>query len=163
MALTEAQKAAKARYVKKKYDEAPKVECECGCGGKMKSVDEYGRSRKFITGHNGRKYPHGEKQPHKKAWVKRNRQWANDRRRRIARQRKIKLIQRLGGQCDECGLEYSGKNGAVFEFHHVDPDTKLFGIGSELSNKSFAELKAEADKCQLLCANCHQIGHLGEY
>lgn len=38
-----------------------------------------------------------------------------------------------------------------------------FGLGSELTNKSFDALKAEVDKCQLLCANCHQIHHLGEY
>lgn len=163
MALTEAQKEAKARYFKKKYDEAPMVECACGCGEQMKSVDEYGRPKTYLTGHNGRKYPHDDPHAHQKAWVKRNRAWANERRQKIARERKVQFIERLGGKCDHCGLEYNGSNGAVFEFHHDDPTTKEFGLGSELTNKSFAALKKEVDKCQLLCANCHQIHHLGEY
>lgn len=156
-------KEVKERYWKKKYDDAPEVECACGCGQVMKSVDLYGRAKRFITGHNGRKYAHDDKQAHKKAWVKRNRQWANSRRQGIARKRKVKLILHLGGECVVCGLKYSGSNGAVFEFHHTDPSTKEFGVGSELSNKTFAKLKAEVDKCVLLCANCHQIGHLGAY
>lgn len=163
MALTESQKEAKARYAKKKHDEAPMVECACGCGERMKSVDEYGRAKKFVSGHNGRKYPHGDKNAHQKAWVKRNRSWVNGRRQKIARERKIEFIKRLGGRCDKCGIEYNSVNGAIFEFHHDDPATKEFGLGSELTNKSFNALKAEVDKCQLLCANCHQIHHLGEY
>ena len=156
-------KEVKERHWKKKHDEAPEVECACGCGQLMKSVDLYGRNKRFITGHNGRKYPHAEKQPHKKAWVRRNRQWVNSRRQVIARKRKVELIHHLGGQCVACGLKYNGENGAVFEFHHTDPSTKEFGMGSELTNRAFAELKAEADKCVLLCANCHQIEHLGAY
>ena len=163
MALTEAQKEAKLRYAQKRYDEAPEVECGCGCGEKMKSVDKYGRPKTYISGHNNRKHVHDDKYAYKKAWVSRNREWVNNRRQKIARERKVSFIRRLGGKCDYCGLEYNGTNGAVFEFHHDDPSSKEFGIGSELTNKSLEELKAEVDKCQLLCANCHQIEHLGEY
>lgn len=156
-------KEVKERYWKKKYDEAQEIECACGCGERFKAVDLYGRPKTYINGHNNRKYDHDDKQAHKKEWVKRNRDWVNERRQRISRERKIMLIQQLGGKCDKCSLEYNGRNGAVFEFHHDDPEIKLFGLGKQLTNKSFAVLKDEADKCQLLCANCHQICHLGEY
>ena len=107
--------------------------------------------------------PLTHKHAHQKAWVSRNRDWANARRKRIARERKVAFIERLGGKCDHCGLEYDGKNGAAFEFHHTGEFEKDFQIGGDLTNKSIEALKAEVDKCQLLCANCHQIHHLGEY
>ena len=153
----------KQRHWKKKYDAAPEVACACGCGQAMKSIDCYGRPKRFLTGHNGRKYLHGDHWAHKKAWLSRNRAWANGRRQGIARKRKVRLIYQLGGECRKCGLKYDGANGAVFEFHHTDPATKKFGMGSELSNKAFAALMAEADKCILFCANCHQMEHLGSY
>lgn len=155
--------SSKERYWKKKYEEAPEVECACGCGEKMKSMDRYGRAKTYLTGHNRRKYAHGDPHAHQKAWVARNRDWVNTRRQKIARERKVQFILRLGGRCNHCSLEYDGSNGAAFEFHHEDPSMKEFGLGSELTNKSLIALKREVDKCQLLCANCHQTHHLGEY
>lgn len=164
--ITEKQRklAIKQKSWQKKYDEAPVIDCACGCGEKIKNVDHYGRPKRYITGHNTpRIYDPNDKHANRKAWVRRNRSWVNTRRQKIARKRKIELIARLGNGCQHCGLEYNGKNGAVFEFHHIEPETKKFGLGSELTNKAMAELRAEVDKCVLLCANCHQIYHLGEY
>lgn len=44
------------------------------------------------------------------------------------------------------------------EFHHQDPNEKDFGISRTLT-KSIETLKNEADKCILLCSNCHAEEH----
>ena len=73
------------------------------------------------------------------------------------RRRKIMtdLINYKGGQCIKCG--YS-KCSAALEFHHRDPKSKSFSISDKRCN-NFADLKKEADKCDLLCSNCHKEFH----
>ncbi len=44
------------------------------------------------------------------------------------------------------------------QFHHTEPGGKEFVIGNA-SNKSWDSIKAEMQKCILLCANCHMIEH----
>jgi hypothetical protein len=44
------------------------------------------------------------------------------------------------------------------EFHHTNPDEKDFGV-SKILTRSIADLKAEVDKCVLLCSNCHAEEH----
>lgn len=163
MNVLEKARAAKKRYFEKKYKEAPEIECGCGCGQIIKSVDNYGRSKGFVSGHNNRKYDHEDPQASKKAWVKRNRSWANFRRKSISISRKIELIGILGGCCEVCQLKYDGTNGAAFEFHHKDSKDKSFTIGKSLTDKSMEDLIEEVAKCQLLCSNCHQIHHIGNY
>lgn len=72
-------------------------------------------------------------------------------------QSKIRLIQLLGGKCHKCGYD---KCIAALDFHHKDPSTKKFTIGSKI--KSFIELEKEALKCELLCSNCHREFHFYE-
>ena len=72
---------------------------------------------------------------------------------------KIKLIHYLGGKCKICG--YDKPVPSVYDFHHRDPNTKEFGISGKTI--SFEKLKKEADKCDLLCGNCHQEIHEKEY
>lgn len=71
--------------------------------------------------------------------------------RRIVKQ---ELIEKLGGKCVKCNGVFPQ---AVFDFHHIS--NKLFGISNEILNKSKAEIFKEAEKCILLCANCHRIHH----
>lgn len=67
---------------------------------------------------------------------------------------KIELIENLGGECVRCG--FKGHPGA-FHFHHTDPKQKSFEInGNKLLTK---DKWNEVKKCELLCANCHQIEH----
>ena len=71
--------------------------------------------------------------------------------------RKIELIKYKGGKCEICGYD---KNIAVFEFHHVDPTKKFFALDlRHLSNTTIDKIKEEADKCILVCANCHREIH----
>lgn len=71
------------------------------------------------------------------------------------RNRKRKLIIYKGGKCEMCG--YDKDIPGCYEFHHTDPSVKEYGIGSK--NYSFERLKEEADKCILVCRNCHAEVH----
>lgn len=78
--------------------------------------------------------------------------WRYGRRRR--RQRKRDLVAAFGGACVECGYAHAI---AALEFHHRDASTKHFSIAK--FNGSNVKLRAEAAKCDLLCANCHRRRH----
>ena len=71
------------------------------------------------------------------------------------RRRKLKksLVEYMGGECSICSYN---KCIAALEFHHVDPTQKKFGISVSGNTRSLNKLKAEADKCILVCANCHR-------
>lgn len=64
------------------------------------------------------------------------------------------LIKMHGGRCQDCC--YAATHAAL-EFHHRDASTKEFGVGNW--HGSFERLVAEAEKCDLVCANCHRIRH----
>jgi len=69
------------------------------------------------------------------------------------RRRKVQLILHKGARCEMCGYR---KNFAALEFHHNDPDTKLFQLDlRSLSNREWSAVLEEAGKCRLLCSNCH--------
>lgn len=68
---------------------------------------------------------------------------------------KEKAVQYKGGRCMKCG--YS-KCLRALGFHHRDRASKDFGLG-HLSNIGWDRIKAELDKCDLLCANCHMEVH----
>lgn len=72
-----------------------------------------------------------------RGYIKERRRW-----------RRARLIEMLGGECVRCGSTDE------LEFDHVDPETKLFAVGSDMS-RAWATLVAEALKCQLLCRPCH--------
>ena len=67
------------------------------------------------------------------------------------------LVEYKGGKCEICG--YNRCIGAL-EFHHINPDEKEFGVGDG-DTRSFNKNKEEADKCILVCANCHREIHEG--
>ena len=70
------------------------------------------------------------------------------------RRRKVKttLVDEHGGVCPICG--YSSFVGA-FDFHHLDPTQKEFGIASKGMTRGLDKTRVEAEKCLLLCKNCH--------
>lgn len=45
-------------YYRKKGEENQVVLCECGCKTEISKYDNYGRPRKFVSGHNGRRCAH---------------------------------------------------------------------------------------------------------
>ncbi len=70
------------------------------------------------------------------------------------RRRKIKTlaIKYKGGMCQICG--YKKYQGAL-DIHHIN-GKKEFGIGDKGYTRSWKKVKAELDKCILVCANCHR-------
>ena len=69
----------------------------------------------------------------------------------LARARKAALIAYLGGACKDCGGVFPA---CCYDFDHLRD--KCFEIGHSMLT-SFEKLKAEAEKCDLVCANCHRI------
>lgn len=66
------------------------------------------------------------------------------------------LVAYKGGKCEKCGYD---KCIAAMDFHHENPTEKEFGLSQRGLTKSLNILKKEADKCLLLCANCHRETH----
>lgn len=76
------------------------------------------------------------------------------------RRRKVKevLVQEAGGACSLCGYDRSN---AALHFHHLDPISKAFGVSGAGVTRSLASSRAEAQKCVLLCSNCHAEVEIG--
>lgn len=70
------------------------------------------------------------------------------------RELKAQCVAYKGGQCTVCKLV---DDPAVYDFHHIDPKKKDFSFGS--THRSFESLRAELDKCLLVCSNCHRKIH----
>lgn len=73
---------------------------------------------------------------------------------------KLKLLEYKGGKCERCGYNKPIPN--AYDFHHRDPAEKEFGIGNG-DTRSLERMKKEADKCELVCRNCHAEIHYIEY
>lgn len=76
------------------------------------------------------------------------------------RRRKIRqmLVEYKGGKCQLCGYHECID---ALDLHHKDASTKDFGISNRGLTRSWEKNRAEADKCVLLCANCHREIHAG--
>jgi hypothetical protein len=64
-------------------------------------------------------------------------------------------------RCQKCGYD---KCWQALEFHHRDPETKVFSpsqaTGSSGPNtETIPVMLAEIEKCDLLCACCHREAH----
>lgn len=72
----------------------------------------------------------------------------------VRRRRKVKqlLVLEAGGRCLLCG--YDRYYGAL-EFHHLDPAAKRFGLSMRGLTPAIDVVRLEAQKCVLLCSNCH--------
>src|SRR4051812_16970635 len=70
------------------------------------------------------------------------------------RRRRVKeiLVQEAGGHCTLCGY---GRWIGALHFHHRDSQSKAFGLSDRGWTRSLAAARAEAEKCVLLCSNCH--------
>lgn len=70
---------------------------------------------------------------------------------------RTKAIDYKGRKCQLCGYD---KCKWSMDFHHIEPSKKSFNIGSKIQC-SWEKLKAELDKCILICRNCHGEIHAG--
>lgn len=152
----------KKRHFKKVYDNAEMICCGCGCGKQIKNKDKYGRDKKFISGHNNRKYK--DLTQHKREWNHRNRESRYESKVQRGHRLKARVIQHLDNKCVKCGLSYNGKNACIFQTHHKNPTQKNFSINTRtLINYAWKKILEEMNKCVLMCANCHFQEHNEEY
>jgi len=68
------------------------------------------------------------------------------------REQKRILVEEAGGACLICGYN---RCLAALQFHHRDRKTKLFALSRQGVTRSLDEARTEAQKCDLLCSNCH--------
>ena len=75
--------------------------------------------------------------------------------------------------CEMCGFgkhtfakKWTEHVVGMLEFDHIDPATKLYNI-CDMAHKSWDDIRAEIDKCRILCKPCHNqhtgIQNRGEY
>lgn len=75
------------------------------------------------------------------------------------------LLKYRGNKCSGCGLSVPemvsryGTFNRMIEFHHVDPKTKSNNYDNLIRRKISTEQIEEAEKCILLCSQCHGILH----
>lgn len=73
---------------------------------------------------------------------------------------KLKMIEYKGSQCERCNLHIDSAHYSIFEFHHINPRTKDPNF-STIRCRSWQKVRPEIEACQLLCANCHRLVHVG--
>lgn len=73
----------------------------------------------------------------------------------LKRNKKIRAVEYKGGVCTKCLGVFDP---CVYDFHHVDPETKL-ATACTFLNWGWPKLSLELDKCVLLCSNCHRLHH----
>ena len=82
-----------------------------------------------------------------------------------SRKRRRRLLnQRIDAIKGANGCALCPENDPVcLEFHHIDPRTKRFAIGTDKRiGWKWATILAEIKKCAVLCANCHKKVHVGK-
>lgn len=65
----------------------------------------------------------------------------------------LNLKKERGGKCTLCGYDDEVR---ILHFHHLRD--KKFNLSNY--NKPLKEMQEEAEKCVLLCPNCHALTHL---
>ena len=76
--------------------------------------------------------------------------------------RKIEAILHKGGKRAVCGIAYNGRNGSIFDFHHINPKEKEF-TWDKLKLRNIEDIKKELDKEICVCSNCHRLIHSKEF
>jgi hypothetical protein len=101
----------------------------------------------------GRVYQYDRRQGHTR--VRCNSCGSNRATRAARRALKERMVEYKGGRCHACGFDESL---AALSFHHRNPALKSLGIAGSHA-RSWAVLRRELDKCDLLCLNCHLEAH----
>jgi len=109
--------------------------------------------------HNSSRQPPGNLDPEELVEYRRRRRNAKIYRYQKKRRRAVKaqLVAAAAGRCIDCGYARSLQ---ALDFHHRNPAEKEFSISG--FGGAWVKLTAEAQKCDLLCANCHRIRHAVE-
>lgn len=137
----------------------PDIACACGCGRKIRPYKSCGLPNHYVLGHARRHATEEEKLQSRSV----SRGATYQKHRKLYRCRKRLCMEFLGGICYFCGLAYDGANASSFEFDHVDPNTKTYELSKSLHRDNTGTIADELQKCRLVCANCHNVRHKGEW
>ena len=61
--------------------------------------------------------------------------------------------------CVDCGCTGSMSTLTEFDYHHIDPKTKILAVSDMLGTFGRPKVIAEMQKCELLCKPCHRKHH----
>lgn len=115
---------------------------ECGGCGEEKSLDQFWVVAKGKRGPDGKKYSHCRTCTGSRitATQAKKREW---------------LAQyKLERGCADCG--YSA-HPAALDFDHLPGTEKSFSLKDGIATVGWKRLREEAEKCEVVCANCHRI------
>ena len=73
----------------------------------------------------------------------------------VANTKRLKKMQRHLDFCVDCGED----DLRILVFHHKNPDEKIGSIANVISSRNWREVRAEIEKCDVLCHNCHAKKH----
>lgn len=74
----------------------------------------------------------------------------------LVRAMRRQVIKERGGKCERCGYD---KCFDALCFHHIDPFKKEFSLSQRSGSANWEKFSKEAEKCIILCANCHAEVH----
>ena len=66
---------------------------------------------------------------------------------------KIALVKAFDSKCQVCGEKFPE---FIFDFHHLNPDEKSFGLGDATTTRARSAYADEAKKCIMVCVRCHR-------
>jgi len=73
---------------------------------------------------------------------------------------KVRMVEAFGGICSHCGLKSYPE---LYDFHHLNPKEKEFGLSSVRANAiSWERIVVELRKCIMFCSNCHRLFECGK-
>ena len=61
--------------------------------------------------------------------------------------------------CVNCGCTGDMSTLTDFDYHHIDPKTKILAVSDMLGTFGRPKVIAEMQKCELLCKPCHRMHH----
>jgi hypothetical protein len=67
--------------------------------------------------------------------------------------RKLVDESKIGKPCKRCGVYYPPY---ILDYHHRDPSEKVSSLSRMCSLGQIERIKAEIEKCDLVCSNCHR-------
>lgn len=67
------------------------------------------------------------------------------------------ILRKTGGTCELCKEHWPSD---ILCFHHLNPEDKEFNLNvRKWGAKNIDNVLREADKCAILCMNCHALEH----
>lgn len=125
----------------------------CGACGKEKDFSEFNKKKnayqpycRLCDNKRSRERYHSNRDGHKQKVLERNKRLKEELKKEIREYKE-------SSPCTDCGVYYPWY---VMDFDHIKGE-KVGNISAMVGNLSTAKLRAELEKCELVCSNCHRI------